>query len=190
MKGEENFVRRNLKRKAVFKYKKSHRRSTGDANGRRVDDGTGVRGGFNPAQADVAMDVEHPVDEMKKWGLDPLSLSMGIIASSKPLLPVKLDKVSSTSPKEYIRGLHLQAKATTKPLDIMLHSSWSKNADDNLLALLEKHAPICSGHSMTTRIFTVRKVGSNRGRRFYSCCFPADQRCGYFLWAEVCFYTQ
>jgi len=24
-----------------------------------------------------------------------------------------------------------------------------------------------------------------KGRKFYGCCFPADQRCKFFLWAEV-----
>ena len=48
----------------------------------------------------------------------------------------------------------------------------------------EYYAPKCPGHQMAAKLLTVKKSGSNRGRRFYSCSFSADSRCDFFMWAE------
>jgi hypothetical protein len=37
---------------------------------------------------------------------------------------------------------------------------------------------------MAAKLLTVKKAGGNRGRRFYGCTFPAEQRCDFFMWAE------
>jgi hypothetical protein len=50
--------------------------------------------------------------------------------------------------------------------------------------VLEDCAPACSGHQLPAKLITVRKTGPNRGRKFFGCSYPADQRCGFFLWAE------
>lgn len=50
--------------------------------------------------------------------------------------------------------------------------------------------PVCSGHSETCMLQTVKKVGENKGRQFYSCVRAkgpsADKlsRCSYFKWAD------
>jgi superfamily II DNA helicase RecQ len=48
----------------------------------------------------------------------------------------------------------------------------------------EKHAPKCSGHEMCAKMLTVKKDGPNKGKKFYGCCFNADQRCKFFMWVD------
>ena len=52
------------------------------------------------------------------------------------------------------------------------------------MALLEHYAPLCPGHKLAAKLCKVSKAGPNRGRRFYACAYPPEQRCDLFLWAE------
>ena len=52
-------------------------------------------------------------------------------------------------------------------------------------AALQECAPNCAGHDMAAKLLVVKKVGQNKGRKFYGCTFPAEQRCEFFMWAEV-----
>lgn len=50
---------------------------------------------------------------------------------------------------------------------------------------LQDIAPKCSGHDQAAKLLVVKKTGSiNKGRRFYGCSYPSDQRCTFFQWAE------
>jgi len=49
---------------------------------------------------------------------------------------------------------------------------------------LLQHAPCCPGHHFPAKLIAVKKSGSNKGRKFYGCSYPAEQRCKFFMWAE------
>jgi hypothetical protein len=63
------------------------------------------------------------------------------------------------------------------------HSGRYGGFDDAVLEA-EDVRPACSGHQLPAKLVTVRKDGANKGRKFYGCAYPADQRCKFFMWAE------
>jgi hypothetical protein len=42
--------------------------------------------------------------------------------------------------------------------------------------LYERLSPKCPGHSLPMKLLVVKKEGRNKGRKFYGCAYPADQR--------------
>ena len=50
--------------------------------------------------------------------------------------------------------------------------------------VLKDLAPCCAGHRLACKLLKVKKDGKNKGRKFYGCSFPKDQRCSHFVWAE------
>ncbi|RYH29294.1 RecQ family ATP-dependent DNA helicase [archaeon] len=167
---KENFVRRNLKKKH-FSYKKNARKRSSDGSDQSSKYRRFTRGGMSnfAANDDGADDVVVPSARGSAGhGLDNMSLSLkSFYSSSEP------GKKSTSN-----------SRAPSKMSSFLFNAFWSKSADQDTLTLLEQLAPLCPGHSMPAKLLTVKKTGGNKGRRFYACCFPADQRCNFFLWAE------
>ena len=55
---------------------------------------------------------------------------------------------------------------------------------DEIIEASENAPPLCSGHHMPAKLLTVKKAGGNKGRKFFGCSFPSEQRCKFFLWVE------
>ncbi|KAM4586437.1 endonuclease 8-like 3 [Fundulus diaphanus] len=47
--------------------------------------------------------------------------------------------------------------------------------------------PCCSSHRRPTVLRVVHKEGENKGRRFYSCSLPRENKCNFFQWADLLF---
>lgn len=197
----DNFVKRNLKRRGgAVKYKKaSHKHS-------KASFSSSYR---YPQQKQTEKEEEEQGEGqgqaagLSGWGLDPLALSLERLASRPPPPPPTTAPMAPPAgapsaseprlPQRAIRGLNLsqQRSSSSSPASLsaaslLLDCAWSRRAGRALVDRLESEAPRCPGHGLPARLFVVRKAGSRwRGRRFYGCAFPADQRCGFFLWAEV-----
>jgi predicted metal-binding protein len=163
----DNFVKRNLKRKFhggnSTKRKYSSKRyqkesSTGDVQ--------------------TQQDENHQ-STLTSWGIDPLQLSLGKIKSMNSSdKPVVIDKPTISTPAP--RGLLTSGLNETEDRN----SATSRYTEEEI-QYFHQYCPKCSGHQMPSRIYLVRKTGANKGRFFYSCSYPPDQRCRFFLWAEV-----
>lgn len=95
------------------------------------------------------------------WGIDALNLSL----------------------KRFARSQVESKSAQDKPLKEL--SLTKLGYSDEEIQLFHQHAPKCTGHQMSSKLFLVKKSGPNKGRYFYTCTFPSDQRCSFFLWVEV-----
>ena len=107
------------------------------------------------------------------------------------ILHVTLDAMHKDKDKDKDKDKNGVSKAdrkSSKKLDIAEVSRKGKKTKQNPHGLTddfwEQTAPECSGHQMPGKLLIVKKDGPNKGRRFYGCCFPADQRCKFFMWAE------
>uniref|UniRef100_A0A3P9NYH8 Endonuclease 8-like 3 n=1 Tax=Poecilia reticulata TaxID=8081 RepID=A0A3P9NYH8_POERE len=47
--------------------------------------------------------------------------------------------------------------------------------------------PCCSSHRRPTVLRVVHKEGENKGRQFYSCSLPRENKCNFFQWADLHF---
>lgn len=194
MSSHENYVKRNLKRRSRFDYKRS---SKNLSRTRILDRSSSSFPNFSAEDVENAQNEQGPGENsfeethqgpsgFAMWGVDPLGLTIDRLQQDKNA-PQPINKVENlpATQQPFIRGLTLGTKSKLQPFDILFSGTWSKSADSNTLLLLESQAPVCTGHQLGARLYTVKKPGANRGRRFYSCCYPMDQKCNFFLWAEV-----
>eukprot|EP01038_Epipyxis_sp_PR26KG_P008848 gene8848-11939_t len=144
---------------------------------------------------------------LKLWGLDPLDISINSLGNSsesnqivsnismsaeqKLELTTKLENLHSINNSAEIRGLVTLGGNTSL-------SNIQKNKANLVLAgagelgfsvneceeIFLKYSPQCIGHRLQAKLLTVKKPGPNKGKRFYGCTFPQDQRCKFFMWAE------
>ncbi|XP_038125028.1 endonuclease 8-like 3 [Cyprinodon tularosa] len=47
--------------------------------------------------------------------------------------------------------------------------------------------PCCTSHCRPTVLRVVHKEGDNKGRQFYSCSLPRENKCNFFQWADLHF---
>ncbi|XP_075904162.1 endonuclease 8-like 3 isoform X2 [Nelusetta ayraudi] len=47
--------------------------------------------------------------------------------------------------------------------------------------------PCCASHRRPAVLRVVHKEGENKGRQFYSCSFPRENKCNFFEWADLHF---
>ncbi|XP_011609254.1 endonuclease 8-like 3 [Takifugu rubripes] len=48
-------------------------------------------------------------------------------------------------------------------------------------------APCCTSHHRPATLRVVHKQGENKGRRFYACSLPRENKCNFFEWADMNF---
>ena len=54
----------------------------------------------------------------------------------------------------------------------------------NDLSISSKTVLRCSGHQLPAKIWSVKKSGPNKGRKFWSCPLERNDRCDFFCWAD------
>ncbi|MED6264082.1 hypothetical protein CHARACLAT_010977 [Characodon lateralis] len=54
-------------------------------------------------------------------------------------------------------------------------------------AAISPSAPCCTSHCRPTVLRVVHKEGENKGRQFYSCSLPRENKCNFFQWADLHF---
>ena len=126
-----------------------------------------------------------------RYGLDPLQLSLDAIEGIAPALPSVTTKATKSSSSHATHGNGAATANTSMPVkpprvkkgSRQRHSGRYGGFDDAVLEA-EDVRPACSGHQLPAKLITVRKDGPNKGRKFYGCAYPADQRCKFFMWAE------
>ena len=142
-----------------------------------------------------------------RYGLDPLQLSLDAIEGVAPAVlatDATKNMTKSSSSSCTTHGISTASSTTaisvvvanksnvdtltTKHLRVKKgsrhrHSGRYGGFDDVVLEA-EDVRPACSGHQLPAKLITVRKDGANKGRKFYGCAYPADQRCKFFMWAE------
>ena len=141
-----------------------------------------------------------------RYGLDPLQLSLDAIvgvavlgtdttkAKSSSSRTIQGNSVASTSAATAVDATTGKAGTTAAAAKTSKHQRVKKGSrhrhsgryggfDDAVLEA-EDVRPACSGHQLPAKLITVRKDGPNKGRKFYGCSYPADQRCKFFMWAE------
>uniref|UniRef100_A0A3B5M8B1 Endonuclease 8-like 3 n=1 Tax=Xiphophorus couchianus TaxID=32473 RepID=A0A3B5M8B1_9TELE len=57
----------------------------------------------------------------------------------------------------------------------------------NTAASIPPSPPCCSSHRRPSVLRVVHKEGENKGRRFYSCSLPRENKCNFFQWADLHF---
>lgn len=132
-----------------------------------------------------------------RYGLDPLQLSLDAIEGVAPAVLATssrtsdgISAASSTTATSVVvanKGNAVTVTTTKHPRvkkgSRHRHSGRYGGFDDAVLEA-EDIRPACSGHQLPAKLITVRKDGANKGRKFYGCAYPADQRCKFFMWAE------
>ncbi|MED6254500.1 hypothetical protein ATANTOWER_027671 [Ataeniobius toweri] len=54
-------------------------------------------------------------------------------------------------------------------------------------AAISPSTPCCTSHCRPTVLRVVHKEGENKGRQFYSCSLPRENKCNFFQWADLHF---
>lgn len=75
--------------------------------------------------------------------------------------------------------------STTTPHEYNSYSNSFHNASEMLPqpGSGSSNAPLCPGHNVPCVVLTAN-TSANKGRQFYKCSLPEDQRCDYFEWAD------
>ena len=143
-----------------------------DADGQRARGGGGGGGGPVPSAS-------------SRYGLDPLQLSLDAIEEAAAAATTEGAPASAAATLARFDAKRGQATAGSRARvgSGGRHRARYGGFDDAVLEG-EDVRPACSGHQLPAKLVTVRKAGPNRGRKFYGCAYPADQRCRFFMWAE------
>eukprot|EP01032_Pedospumella_encystans_P014328 gene14328-16463_t len=87
-----------------------------------------------------------------------------------------------------LSSIHTNRTTKMSKQSAKLHKAELKQAqrilDNERVTNMTLCAPKCPGHSMPSKLLIVKKSGANKGKYFYSCTFPSEQRCNFFMWAE------
>lgn len=186
----ENFVRKNLKKRFKGKYRPiaatvainpkrqqyekqdrdNHYPSSCSVIG---DDPAAVRDRCAPNAQGVGQQVLEEHDGASE--LDPLQLALDEMNKLQGIGTEDTASLISTQTKPVSSVNQEMKKKRNKA-----NKRYGGFADD----YLQNHAPCCGGHAMPGKLCTVKKAGGNKGRKFYGCTFPEDQRCGFFMWVE------
>lgn len=159
----DNFVRLNLKRKGMFKYKK--RKVSNPRAMARLEGFKEMRrgNGHKTWQREDSSGTSQPLGgSISRYGLDPLDGALDLV------LP------------QGQRSDHDQTDGTTSAATGASTTARVIDRDD----LLRLRAVKCPRHNMPCKLLTTKKPGPNKGRQFYVCSFPAGQRCDFFMWAD------
>lgn len=155
-----NFVKRNLKRKSTFQYKKfKPLNNSGGLKGPPNSSSNSNRNGRFEKKEHSEPDSKGTFG-LGSWGVDATSLSLDWISKHPECL--KISKQSSTNrpsnhiqSQKIIRGLHINQGEDANSL--LTHQL--------PVELMEKHSPCCTGHQMPARLFQVKKAGPNKVKR-------------------------
>ena len=154
-----------------------------------VDDGEGDESAAPVPAAALAQDRAQTQTGVaacaasSRYGLDPLQLSLDALVGAQATDSAPSSSSSSSSSSASSKHVHSSNANDPKRRKPTRHSGRYGGFDDAVLEA-EDVRPACSGHQLPAKLIAVRKAGPNRGRRFYGCAYPADQRCQFFMWAE------
>ncbi|XP_054887013.1 endonuclease 8-like 3 [Poeciliopsis prolifica] len=76
---------------------------------------------------------------------------------------------------------------SNKPPNGTPNSGVCRTEAANTAASIPPSAPCCSSHRRPTVLRVVHKEGENKGRQFYSCSLPRENKCNFFQWADLHF---
>jgi hypothetical protein len=195
----ENFVRKNLNKSSTT-YKKMQadprynrkvlskdfrNGEAGKITSSSSSSGAKGGGGFVPAKKGPDAAEAPPPPGFASTGMDALQLTLDAMTDGEK------GSTSAAAPaaRAGVPGASVGGnKPSLESLDVSTLSSRGRKTKQNPHGLtddfFEKYAPLCTGHQMGAKMLVVKKAGPNKNRRFYGCCFSADQRCKFFMWAE------
>ena len=173
----DNFVRRNLKRRSTFKYKKSRRKTPVNRDDNYVaeeESGNSDHDTSSTKRFDQK-DGNHSMvgGGLASWGMDPLTLSLDFLQKHRSAVETSVSKEKTAQIADFrmdeeeakvVRGLNVVDNKVVdkkKMLNIAFLGD-SRKFTSEMLTLLEQYAPKCSGHQMPARILTVNKSGKNK----------------------------
>lgn len=169
----DNFVKRNLKRKSSFQYKKQRvAQKTQASRDSDFDEGESSSKLHNYGGSSRESVTVKEGGGLNSWGVDPLTLSLDFLQRlPKATVEAKAPPTAATGTEEdtgkTVRGLNVSdGKVIDKKklLDVaFLHDS--RKYSNEALTLLQQLAPKCNGHQMPARLLTVNKSGNNKVRK-------------------------
>jgi hypothetical protein len=150
----DNFVKRNLKRKSfVFKNQPRKRKDASSSRFSRKE----------PEQNENKEEYSSSGNKgLNGWGIDALALSLKSVSCKPPQHHVtnKLRQPVERREAEFIRGI--------SGIDDNGKKGETGRYSSEEIELFNQCAPNCSGHQMISRMYLVRKTGSNKVRSV--CC--------------------
>ena len=196
-KGGKNKAKRLLKERAL-ELRNANEGSFNDNSNEKItgeDDN-----GNTPSRQDVARNTNDNTGGMSAIGLDPLQLTLDALKkrtkSSNTLNKTQIGQVNAIENELFLnklkdkfgkrytpaRGTVARGLSSTKMKKS--HGGSAPDYHKEYVAASEAAPPLCPGHHMPASLFTVKKAGDNKGRKFFSCSYPREQRCKFFLWVE------
>ena len=189
----ENFVRRNLSKNhsdnSRYASMKRKQEKIASRIANREEDGSGADTISDSDEVESTEEKRKPTKEVPgSIGIDPLDLCINYLQptnnngiTNKHIEMITLSKhvdvrQASIAPAKAVRGLDVQPSKRRKP------STREKEMPEELL---QEIAPKCNGHNFPAKLRKVKKAGSkNKGRKFYCCSYPMEDRCNFFMWYD------